>query len=92
MKKAAPKAQHADAKPYEPTPADALAFDAYMAARKKAAPRLKVLPGAKGAVTIDYPDKAFGQITLLKALGTSDDDFLAGLGRRRGRHRGSEAD
>jgi len=35
--------------------------------------------GAKGAVTIDYPDKAFGQIALLKAVGTSDDDFLAGL-------------
>src|SRR5271167_3225405 len=51
MKKAAPKAQHADAKPYQPTPADAQALDAYMAARKKAAPRLKVVPGAKGAVT-----------------------------------------
>ncbi len=55
MKNVAPKAQDADAKPYQPTPADAQAFDAYMAARKKAAPRLKVAPGAKGAVTIDYP-------------------------------------
>ena len=80
MKKAAaPKAQHADAKPYQPTPADAQALDAYLAARKKAAPRLKVVLGAKGAVTIDYPDRAFGQIALMKALGTTDDDFLVGL-------------
>jgi hypothetical protein len=50
-----------------------------MAARKKAAPRLKVGPGAKGAVTVDYPDKAFGQIALMKALGTTDEDFLKGL-------------
>jgi len=79
MKKAAPKAQHADTKPYQPTPADAQALDAYLAARKKAAPRLKVVPAAKGAVTIDYPDRAFGQIALMKALGTTDDDFLVGL-------------
>ncbi len=79
MKKAAPKALHANAKPYQPTPADAQAFDAYLDARKKAAPRLKVVPGAKRAVTIDYPDKDFGQITLMKALGTTDGDFLKGL-------------
>jgi hypothetical protein len=67
------------AKQYQLTPADAQAFDAYMAARKKAAPRLKVLPGAKGAVTIDHQHKALGQIALMKALGTTDDDFLKGL-------------
>ena len=67
------------AKPYQPTPAEAEAFRAFMAARKKAAPRLKVLPGAKGAVTIGHPDKAFGQIALMKALGTTGDDFLQGL-------------
>jgi len=82
MKMATPEAQDAAAKPYQPTPADAEAFKAYMAARKKAAPRLKVVPGAKGAVTIDYPDKAFGQISLLKALGTTDEDFLNGLVRQ----------
>ena len=71
MKKVAPKAEDADAKPYQPTRADAQAFEAYMAAQKKAASRLKVEPGAKGAVTVDYPDKALGQITLMKALGTS---------------------
>jgi hypothetical protein len=79
MENAAPKAQDADAKPYQPTPADAEAFEAYMAARKKAAPRLKVVPNAKGAVTVDHPNKALGQIALMKALGTADDDFLKGL-------------
>ncbi len=49
-----------------------------MAAQKKAAPRLKVVPGAKGAVTVDYPDKAFGHISLMKALGTADDDSWQG--------------
>jgi len=44
MKMATPEAQDAAAKPYQPTPADAEAFKAYMAARKKAAPRLKVVP------------------------------------------------
>ncbi len=82
MKMATPEAQDAAAKPYQPTPADAEAFKAYMAARKKAAPRLKVVPGAKGAVTVDYPDEALGQIALMKALGTADDDFLNGLVRQ----------
>jgi hypothetical protein len=40
---------------------------------------LKVGPGAKGAVTVDHPHKAFGQIALMKALGTTDEDFLKGL-------------
>ncbi len=81
MKNAAPKVQDAEAKPYQPTPADAQAFKAYMAARKKAAPRLKVVPDGKGAenITVDHANKAMGQITLMKALGTTDDDFLQGL-------------
>ncbi len=81
MKDAAPKAQDADAKPYKPTQADVQAFEAYMAGRKKAAPRLRVVQNAQGAehVAIDHPDKALGQIALMKALGTTDDDFLAGL-------------
>jgi len=73
MKKDAPKPQETAA-PYKPTPADAQAFDAYMAARAKAAPRLKVVPTAEGAgtITIDHPNKALGQIALMKALGTTD--------------------
>ena len=84
MKNAVPKAQDADAKPYQPTRADARAFQAYMAERKKAAPRLKVVPGAQGAkrIAVDHPNEALGQITLMKALGTTDEDFLAGLVRQ----------
>jgi len=76
MKKDAPKPQETAA-PYKPTPADAQAFDAYMAARAKAAPRLKVVPTAEGAgtITMDHPNKALGQIALMKALGTTDNDF-----------------
>ena len=49
------------AKLYQPTPADAQALEAFVAARKRAAPRLKVAPNTQGAehVTIDHPDKAF---------------------------------
>ena len=81
MKMATPEAQDAAAKPYQPTPADAEAFKAYMAARKKAAPRLKVVPDAQGAehITVDHPNEALGQIALMKAIGTTDDGFLAGL-------------
>jgi hypothetical protein len=80
MKEAAPKAQDI-AKPYQPTQADVRAFETYMAARKKAAPRLKVVPNAQGAeqVSIDHPDKVLGQLALMKGLGTTDDDFLGGL-------------
>src|SRR5271157_890391 len=44
-------------------------------------PRLKVAPDAQGAeqITVDHPNKAFGQIALMKAVGTTDDDFLEGL-------------
>ena len=80
MKETAPKAQDI-AKPYQPTQADVRAFEAYMVARKKAAPRLKVVPNASGAehVSIDHPDKVLGQLALMKGLGTTDDDFLGGL-------------
>jgi hypothetical protein len=77
MKNAAPKSQGAVVKPYVPTLADAEAFKAYMAAREKAAPRLKVAPGAP--ITVDHPNKALGQIALMKAIGSTDDDFVKGL-------------
>ena len=77
MKNAAPKSQGAVVKPYVPTLADAEAFKAYMAAREKAAPRLKVAPGAP--ITVDHQNKALGQIALMKAIGSTDDDFVKGL-------------
>ena len=75
-KQTTPKPQEASAKPYEPTPADAQAFKAYMAARAKRGPRLKV---AAGDVKIDHPDPLFGQLSFLKAIGSTDGDFLEGL-------------
>jgi hypothetical protein len=76
MKKAPPKAQEADAKPYESTPADAEALKAYRVAQAKRGPRLKV---TASAVKIDHPDPTFGHLSLLKAVGSSDSDFLDGL-------------
>jgi hypothetical protein len=77
MKNAAPKAQDADAKPYEPTPADAKALEAYRAGQAKKGPRLKVAGGSD--VKVDHPDPAFGHLALLKAVGSTDSEFLYGL-------------
>ena len=76
MKKAAPKAQDTEAKPYEPTPADAKALEAYRAARAKGGPRLKV---TADSIKIDHADPVFGHLSLLKAVGSTDSDFLEGL-------------
>ena len=49
-----------------------------MAGRKKAAPRLKVVPSLKGAgrITVDHPNEALGQIALMKALGMNWTPFV----------------
>jgi hypothetical protein len=66
-----------DAKPpYEPTPAEAETLKAYRAARAKSGPRLKV---TASAVKIEHPDPVFGHLSLLKAVGSTDSDFLEGL-------------
>jgi hypothetical protein len=81
MKKAAPKAQDADAKPYEPTPIEAKAIEAYRAAKEKRGPRLKMIVTGKDAVTIgpDHPDTLIGTIDLMRAIGTTDREFFNGL-------------
>jgi hypothetical protein len=91
MKKVTPKAQEADAKPYAPTPADAEALKAYRAARAKRGPRLKV---TASAVKIDHSDPVFGHLALLKAVGSTDSDFLDGLTKQlvNAGSRGSAAD
>jgi hypothetical protein len=76
MRNAAPKAQDAAAKRYEPTPADTKALEAYMAARAKSGPRLKV---TADSIKVDHPDPVFGHLSLLKAVGSTDSDFLDGL-------------
>src|SRR5271166_4846415 len=76
MKNAAPKAQDADAKPYQPTPFEIKAGKAFVEGRAKRGPRLKAI---SGAVEIDHPDRLFGELALMKAVGTTDGDFLDGL-------------
>ena len=76
MKKADSKAQDADAKPYEPTPADAEALKAYRVAQAKRGPRQKVIADT---LRIDHPDAVYGHLSLLKAVGSTDSDFLHGL-------------
>jgi hypothetical protein len=73
---AASKAQDAGAKPYEPTPAEAETLKAYRAARAKRGPCLKV---SGSDINIDHPNPALGSILLLKAIGSTDGDFLRGL-------------
>jgi hypothetical protein len=67
MKKAATKARNVDAKPDEPSPDDVQALKAHRAAR--AGPRLKV---SGSTVHVDYQAS-------LKAVGSTDGDFLEGL-------------
>jgi hypothetical protein len=62
--------------PYEPTPAEAETLKAYRAARAKRGPRLKV---TASTVKIDHPDPVCGHLSLLKAVGSMDSDFLEGL-------------
>ena len=76
MEKAAPQSQDAEPKPYELTPADKAALETYKRGRAKIGPRLKV---AGNAVTVDHPDRALGHFAMLKAIGSSDSDFLNGL-------------
>jgi hypothetical protein len=73
---AVPKAQDDETKPYEPTPVDVEALKAYRVARARGRPRLKVMAGK---LKIDHPDPAFGHLSLLKAVGSTDSDFLHGL-------------
>lgn len=70
------------AKPYEPTPCERAAVDAYLAQRreKPPAPRMKVSEnGGVADVLPDHPKPALGNVLLMAALGTTDPDFLDGL-------------
>ena len=65
-----------EAKPFVPTEAELNAIKAHMAAQSKSAPRLKV---SEGKVTVDHCDGAIGWIALMRAIGSTDYDFLEGL-------------
>jgi hypothetical protein len=71
-----PKLQEASSKPYEPTPADKEALEGYARAQEKMGPRLKV---TGESIAVDHPDLAYGQLALMKAIGSSDIYFLDGL-------------
>ncbi|HKI15316.1 MAG TPA: hypothetical protein VKA12_10000 [Roseiarcus sp.] len=73
-----------EAKPYTPTAFEVDAAQAYVVARKKSGPRLKVSTSDKGSmrVDIDHPDLAIGQVALMKAIGTTDTEFYTGLVRQ----------
>jgi hypothetical protein len=61
---------------YKATPTEKEAVAAFLAARGKKGPRLKVMATH---VEIDHPDLLIGQIALMKAIGTTDGEFLEGL-------------
>lgn len=73
-----PTAQ-ADEAEYKPTPAEAEALKAYLAAWRNRAPRIKVT--SKG-VAPDHPNLGVAQIALMKAIGTTAADFYSGLIRQ----------
>ncbi len=79
------KRAEAVTKPYEPTPHERAAMEAYLAHRREEppAPRMKV--SEKGGVprlSPDHPDSALGQILIMKTVGTTSTDFLYGLLRQ----------
>ena len=70
------------AKPYEPTPNECAAAEAYLARRKATphSPRLRVLKNnGTTEISPDHPEPALGLILLMEALGTTDPDFVNGL-------------
>jgi hypothetical protein len=75
------QASSSEAKPYQPTPFEVEAASAYFARREKSGPRLKVTTDAANhtKIAIEHPYQAFGQISLMTAIGTSDSDFYGGL-------------
>ena len=64
---------------YKPTPSEADALRAYLAANNKRAPRLKMTSNSVGP---DHANALVGQVALMKAVGTSDSDFFDGLIRQ----------
>ena len=70
------------AKPYEPTPREREAMEAYFARRKerKPSPRMKVSETRDVlSFSPDHPEPTIGQALLMEALGTAEPDFLDGL-------------
>ncbi len=78
--KAAPSSDVA--KPYEPTPQERAAMEAYLARKRETAPAPRMKVSEKGGVpqvSPDHPEPALGVTLLMAALGTTELDFLDGL-------------
>jgi hypothetical protein len=74
-----PKAGELEKKHYQPTPAEAEAIAAYLAA-KKGPPRLKVQMHQGVARTkVDHPEEIVGTLALMQGIGTTDSEFYNGL-------------
>jgi hypothetical protein len=74
---AADTVKDAENAPYKFTPEEAKAIEAYRAKKERRGPRLKVSTG-KNSVTIDvdHADNTVGTVALMRAIGTTDVDFL----------------
>ena len=82
MKKRKEVANKDLAKPYEPTPQERAVMEAYLARKKETppSPRMKVSKkGDVSQISPDHPEEAIGDLLLMRALGTTDPDFLYGL-------------
>ncbi len=69
-------------KPYEPTPQERAAMEAYLARKRETAPAPRMKVSEKRGVAhtmIDHPEPALGTVLLMDALGACDTDFLSGL-------------
>ena len=64
--------------PYKFTPEEAKAIEAYRAKKGRRGPRLKVTSTGKNLATInvDHADNTVGTVVLMRAIGTTDVDFL----------------
>jgi hypothetical protein len=66
--------------PYEPTPTEEEALKAYLDAKEKRGPRLKLVTENNSAkIDVDHADSLFGIADLMRAIGTTDFDFCNGL-------------
>jgi hypothetical protein len=76
------KPRRKDEKPYELTPRERTAGEAYVARKEQASPAPRMKVSKKNGITQiepDHPEPVVGEILLMDALGTADPDFLNGL-------------
>jgi hypothetical protein len=72
---------------YLPNKREIASLQAAVAARESRAPSLKLKPqgdskGNKAQFTVDHPQELVGTLDLMRAVGTTDEDFFSGLVRQ----------